>query len=257
MTLGYLTSPLSCNERDNLQFIVGVPFNTKYSSELIEKALPNLFNRDNYVRTSTNGDIIHGLQLFVLCNKTSISVIDDENLITNNGEVVLSAFVYLNKSKMYREDKKFTNTLNDIKAQILEKPDLANNKYKSFVKDNLEITFSDVNKTKILNIKTKDEIVDRQNLEKSCSILLYNTKLSVKECYFRYVKKDPVEKSFHNYKSHLGLDRPYIRGSKRMVNKTFIILIAQIIYCSIHHRMHETDTFKKMTMEKLFIDSKR
>jgi transposase len=83
-----------------------------------------------------------------------------------------------------------------------------------------------------------------------------NGDLSVKECYFLYVKKDTVEKTFHNYKTHLGFDRPYVHGLKRMVNKTFIILIVQIIYCAIHKRMYENDLFKKYTMEEVFLEFK-
>jgi hypothetical protein len=92
--------------------------------------------------------------------------------------------------------------------------------------------------------------------QKSCSILLSNGDLPVKECYFLYVQKDSVEKTFYNYKIHLGLDRPYVHGSKRMVNNTFINLIAQIIYYAIHKRMYENDLFKKYTMEEVFLEFK-
>jgi transposase len=81
--------------------------------------------------------------------------------------------------------------------------------------------------------------------------------LTTKECYNYYIKKDPVEKSFHNYKAYLGLDSPYVHGSKRMINKTFVIFIAKIIFCAIHKVMYDADFFKKMTISEILSGLKK
>jgi transposase len=243
-------------EKKGLKFIIGVPFTTNYSSILVKNAFPDILNRDNYVKTSTNGDMIYGLSAIIVLKNNNFSIVDKDYL-SDSDEYLLNACIFYNKTKATREDKKFTDKLNDIKKEIYLNPDLIFTKYKKFVNDYLSIQFQDNNKSKISKIITNNDKINNEIFEKSCSILLTNDNLPIIDCYTLYTKKDPVEKSFHNYKSHLGLDRPYVHGSKRMVNKTFVILIAQIIYCAIHKKMQDTDSFKKYTIEKIFTELKK
>jgi transposase len=68
-----------------------------------------------------------------------------------------------------------------------------------------------------------------------------------------YVQKDIAEKSFNIFKQHLGLDRPYVHGSKRMINKTFLIFLAQILYCYISKVMFNKNLFKSFSIHKLLL----
>jgi hypothetical protein len=107
--------------------------------------------------------------------------------------------------------------------------------------------------------KEEDEEIKKEQIELKvkylgCFVLLSNLEKDINEAYNVYRKRNVVEHAFKNYKSHLGLDRLYVQGHKRMVNKSFILFIALILYSYIYKIMLEKDMLKKYTIEEMIIE---
>jgi hypothetical protein len=104
----------------------------------------------------------------------------------------------------------------------------------------------------VTQINTYDVKVKDYLQYKGYALFLSNNDIDIKKCYDNYIRKDAVEKSFHNFKGYLGLERPYVHGSTRLVNKSFILMMAQILYCQIHKIMLKKDQFSKFSIPILF-----
>jgi transposase len=232
---------------DGLKFVISVPFTNLYSKELIKIASNDIITADNYIKKAANGDVLKGVQKYLLINNGSFKIIDSIDLCKYDKKYILNAFIYYNKNKALRDEDKFFVDLADNKIKIINNPDnFLNNKYKKY----FDIVFSDDKKT-ISSITTNNQKVNEHLSHNGFMILLSNCDFDKEYCLNIYSKRDVVEKSFHNYKSFLGLDRPYVHGSKRMINKTFIIFISQILFCSLHKLMVDNDMYKNYSIKKM------
>ena len=238
------------NQKD-IKFILGVPLTNNYANELIKDVFSEIDKVENFIYTSSNNDTINGVARNIAIDSKKISVsYDDTGIDNNNDTKILKAFIYYNNNKAIREKNKFKNEYSDIKKQILI--DIKKiEKYKDFIKKYMLIEYLDDNKS-IVSIKENTNNIETHLYTNGFSILITNDDLTVSDCYINYVKKDVVEKSLHNYKKYLGLDWPYVHGNKRMVNKSFIIFICQILYCIIYKTMLEKNLFRKFSIAKMF-----
>ena len=238
--------------KDQIKFILGVPFSTNYAKELVYKVHDQIQNMNNYIKTTNQGENIKGLGRKVLYADGNFEILDDNSEIKcNNVGFILQAYIYFNNNKYIRESNKLCAKINDIKNEILESNKILK-KNKGIAERYLNITQSSDKKT-ITSIEINNDAVYKDLQHEGYTILLTNTDFDCDECYSHYINKDVVEKSFNHYKSHLGLDRPYVHGHKRMINKTFIIFLCQIIYSYIHKQLHDKDFFKTYSIEKLFM----
>jgi transposase len=241
--------------KNELKFIIGVPLSNNYAKQLVKITNEEIKNIDNYVKTTNNGDNIKGIQKIVYFGDKSIQIINDTDITYYDHNKILFVYIYLNNNKSLRESNKFCNKVDTIKNEIIKNRKTVF-KHQEFIKKYLTIEYSADNKN-IVNIKTNYNEVEEYLLYKGYTVLLTNFSINTKDCYISYVKKDAVEKSFHNYKAYLGLDRPYTHGSKRMVNKTFIIYLCQILYSHIYKSMLEKNYFKVFSIPKLFNQLKK
>jgi hypothetical protein len=80
---------------------------------------------------------------------------------------------------------------------------------------------------------------------------------SDKQDFFNiYRKRDIIEKSFNNYKNHLGLDRYHVHGSKNMINNRLCYLLLKL-YIQQYIKKLDIDLFKHMAIEKLLNEMKK
>jgi transposase len=232
-----------------LKFILGVPLTNNYAKKLVELAANNIDKISNYIKTTTKGDNIKGLHFFITPNNESFKIINKSELNNCSDNSILSAFVYFNNNQRVRDYNKFCKKLSEIKNEIL----IDNNKavkHKYFADKYLNIIYDSARKS-IKDINIKDEQVEKCIFNYGYSVLISNSNLNTEQVYRSYVKKDVVEKSFHHFKEYLGLDRPYLHGNKRLINKSFIIQICQIVYCHIHKVMQDNDLFNKFTIPEI------
>jgi transposase len=230
-----------------LKFIIGVPFTTNYSKKLVENVIDHIDRANNYIKTSSKGDTIKGLHRHVAIINDKIKVINDKELENYSNFIILSAFVYYNSNKRLRELNKLTKNLAEAKGDIVK--DNSNIvKYKDFVDKFFDITYSN---GVIVNISINEDKLSEHVKFYGYSVYLSNDTFNTEETYLYYVKKDVVEKSFHHFKAYLGLDRPYCHGNKRLLNKSFIMQLCQIIYCSIHKIMQDKDLFDQFPIKKM------
>ncbi|MDR2442050.1 MAG: IS1634 family transposase [Deltaproteobacteria bacterium] len=235
--------------KKGLKFIVGVPFTTNYAKKLVDSVYDSINNMNNYIKTSTNGDNIKGMRCYINFENQNLILPDTDEDTNFNKQNLLSVYVYFNVNKKMRESNLFCKKLADIKKEILNNQKI-NINHKHLVKQFLDIKYSD-DQSSIVNININQKKVDEHLKYCGYSVLLSNDDLDASKLYITYVKKDVVEKSFHNYKTYIGLDRPYIHGNKRLLNKSFIMQICQIIYCRIHKIMQEKDLYDKFSVPKL------
>jgi transposase len=234
-----------------MKFIIGVPFTTNYAKEAVNIIIKDIENLNNYIKTTNNGDIIKGIKLNIIWEKGIVKFLENTNIILSNNQHLLYCFVTYNKNKAMREEKKFLEKVNDIKNGILNKQKTIYRDNRSFIDEYIIIEYYKETK-EILNIKINENNAYNHLYYSGYSVYISNHDLNITTFYDYYVKKDAVEKSFHNFKEYLGLDRPYVHGSKRMINKSFIIMLAQILYFSVHKVLLEKNLLGKISIPKIF-----
>lgn len=239
-------------ETNAIKFILGVPLTNNYANDLINNVFFDIDSIDNCIYTSSKGDTVKGIAAKIAINSNKISILNDLFIKNNNinSYKTLTAFVYYNYCKAIRDKNKFNNQYNDIKKDIMKNINKIKT-HQNFIDKYMEITYSDGEKS-IFAIKENKKNVESHLKSSGFSILVTNDDINISDCYKYYVKKDVVKKSFHNYKSYLGLDRPYVHGNKRMVNKSFVIFICQILYSLIYNIMLEKNLFRNYSIAKMF-----
>ena len=236
--------------KKGLEFILGVPLTANYAKELIIKARNDVLNINNYIKTTSNGDNIRGIQFFIKPEEKDFKIIDNNDIDKYDKSDLLSAFVYFNINRNQRNTNKLWNSISEAKTEILKNKNNIT-LYKNIVDDFFIIKYDNNDKNKIIDILIDNNKVTERTKNYGYQIIITNSNLDVHETYCSYVKKDVVEKSFHHFKAYLGLDRPYVSGDRRLINKTFIIQLCQIIYCYIHKVMQDNDSFKKFSIKEL------
>ena len=234
--------------KKGLDFIIGVPFTTNYAKKLVDIFNSSIDNMNNYIKTSTNGDNIKGIKHYVRFIDNNIEIIDN-NYKQSDEDIILPVFIYFNNNKKVRESNKFCTKLSEAKKEILTNSKIKS-EYKILAKEFFDIEFTD-DKLSIKNIIIRQDKVDKHLKYAGFSILLSNIDNNAIDTYTTYVKKDVVEKSFHHFKTYLGLDRPYCHINKRLQNISFIMQLCQIIYCSIHKIMQNKDLYSTFSVPKL------
>jgi transposase len=239
--------------KKDLKFILGVPFTNNYAKELVNMSINNIDIIDDYITTTNNKDRIRGITQFALWTDQFERFLSFNELKLYNKQNILALHVYFNHNKQLREIDEFTEEIDKLKIDLIEKGKLFYIKNQIKCDKFLIITFDKHNKNKIINIQTNKIAIQEYIKYFGYSILMSNDIFDKKECYLSYVQKDVAEKSFNIFKQHLGLDKPYVYSSKRMINKTFLIFLAQILYCFISKVMFNKNLFKSFSIHKLLL----
>jgi transposase len=239
--------------KKELKFILGVPFTNDYAKELVNMSINNIDIVDDYIKTTNNKDTIRGTTKYALWTDKFEMFLPFDQLNLYNKQNILALHIYSNQNKRLREIDEFTQDIDKLKNDLMDKGKLLYIKNQKKCDKFLIITFDELNKNKIINIQSNKIAIQEHIKYFGYSILMSNDIFDKKDCYLSYVQKDVAEKSFNIFKQHLGLDRPYVHGSKRMINKTFLIFLAQILYCSISKVMFNKNLFKSFSMHKLLL----
>jgi transposase len=238
--------------KNDIKFLISVPFTSNFTKNLILYVKNAIISPLNIVDKSQNKEQIFGISQKIIWNNNNITIYTGNEDIANS--VILYAYIFYNPSKALKECEKLYSDIKTVYDESIikgcvDKSKSFYNKFFIFNKSNNDnsLPFISINQDKI----------DDYLLNSGFFILLSNVN-SDKQYFFNiYRKRDIVEKSFNNYKNHLCLDRYHIHGSKRMINKSFILFIAQIIYSAIYKKMLDIDLFKHMTIEKLLNEMKK
>jgi transposase len=216
--------------KEDLKFIVSIPLTNIYAKKIIERFKKESKSYDNFLSNTTGSDKLHGKIYPILLHNDLFTLVDEYSCDNPKNKNLLYAYTYYNQLNNYNDKIKKYDEINLAKQHILDTNKIG--KYKSLADKYFIINYS-TDKKKIISIDVRIEVVEDSLKFSGYFILLSNIKKDETEIYNYYRKRNVVEQAFKNYKNHLGLDRLYIQGHKRMVNKTFILFISLIIYSYI------------------------
>ncbi|MDR0550266.1 MAG: IS1634 family transposase [Deltaproteobacteria bacterium] len=229
--------------QSNLRFLISVPFTNNFVKQLVKNVKHNIDIADNYIEADNPNEIIRGVHHFIHWTNNDIVPISEVEASKTNQSEILHAYIYYNPTNAQKERQKFFEKLNNIK--LLKINNQTNiNKDSSFDK----YFIKNGNNSLLLINQTE---VEEHLANSGFFILLSNVKNSPQDNFNIYRKRNVVEKAFNNWKQHLGLDRFHISGNRRMVNKSFILFLTQIVYSAIYKKMLDNHLFKKYTLSNV------
>jgi transposase len=254
--------------KKEIEFLISVPFTCQYATDLVNIE-NNINNFDNYIHTSKEDDICRGKTRFILWNNGFIKFLSDDEVDIYNEDNILKAYIYYNPISALKAEQKFFKILNEAKEKLLKK-----SKDKKYIEYSKYFNIIIDSKTKkVVSITNKIAVIEEHLKTNGYFILLSNSLIknsnndesnnqykiyrNQQDAYNIYRRKDVVEKSFNNYKNHLGLDRFHVHGSKRMINKSFILFLAQILYTLIYKKMIDNKLFESLTFEEMLLEMKK
>jgi hypothetical protein len=129
--------------QNGLKFIIGVPFTSNYSKKIILSVENTINNVDNYIKTSTNGDYIKGLKVYIQWNNGDVSIYNQENTDILENKNILTAYITYNPKKYLRAEKVFLEKLNLVKEDLLNSTKIALKKHKNFIEKFLIVVFTE------------------------------------------------------------------------------------------------------------------
>lgn len=233
--------------KKDIKFIISVPLDNNYLKNIIISDLSIINNMSNYIKTNIESENLRGLHHYIYFEKDKIYEININNTDNLIKEQILSLYIFFSPCKATKEREEFYLRLNEINNYVKEHKKIE--KYRSEIKKFFITEYDKLNNTQ--KFTYNDEAINEHLKFAGYFALLSNTHEKKEYIITIYRKKDVVEKCFNITKKNLGLNRYYIQGNKRMVNKSFIIFISQIVYCYIYKIMSENNKFKKMTIKKL------
>jgi transposase len=222
--------------KNDIDFVISVPLKNNYVKNAINLFRNDKFMYKNYHENRFDKEKIYGdkfnvvkhEKLFKILIKDSIQNINIEQ--NNKLDKNLYLYTFYNNINENKERDIFFEKINKAKNYIL-----TNNKiglYESIAKTYFKLNYSDDRKS-IISIDVNEEKIDEKLRYSGYFALLSNVNKDKQYIYNIYRKRNDVELAFKNYKNYLGLDRLYIHGNKRMINKTFLLFISLIFYSYI------------------------
>jgi transposase len=245
--------------QDNLNFLISVPFTNNFVHELIKIVKDNIDIPENLIKTANDDEYIRGIHIKIAFDGKKFIVNDINNKYINkindneinqlnhtvNKYLMLNSYIYYNPSNAIKEKNKFYSKLFDLRDEIYSKNKILA-KHKSYIKYFIESKVG--NK---IHLEFNNELINNHLSTSGYFILVSNIEKSAQYNYSIYRKKNVVEKAFNNWKQHLGLDRFHVHGHKRMVNKSFVLMLTQILYCAIYKKMLDNNYFKKHSISNI------
>ena len=218
-------------DKQNLRFIVAVPFNLKFSSEAVSKERGTIDTIENTiiigndsvrgVTRRLNWEDRHALAMHVYYNALDAARIKEE-LYGNVASMM----------EILKQDPTNKKTAEKYKKYLEVKADADHGG------NNIVVRHNEVNKK--LSHKGWLVLVGNQFFDATRALAIYRA-------------KDVVEKGFYRMKNCLDLRRLRVHGDITMQSKVFISFIALILECRIHRVMLMSGLYKTMTMKKLIL----
>lgn len=217
---------------NNINFLIAVPFSSKFAKDLVESERKNIDQLDNTIIT-TEGAIrgVHKMRTWH----------------TKANNIKLHAHVYFNPVKAAIEKNKLFAYVTELKQEAERNPD--NAKYKDDFNKYLNIRKS----AKGCKVTVKDDVVENKLRTCGWLVLLSDTLDDPKEALEIYRTKDVVEKSFDRLKNMLDLNRLRVQNDTRMENKLFLAFLALVLISALHKRMKKAELYQHYTMHELLL----
>ena len=221
-----------CREGRNYQFLMSVPFTSKFAKEQVESERKDIDSLSNVILTS--GVPIRGVH----------------KLRAWGSGAKLNTHVFFNPEKALKDRNELFGYVTSLARQAETDP--WNKKLSAEYGKYLNVRRSQ-NAASGVTVSIREDVVASELETVGWFVLLSNHVDNAQTAYDIYRAKDVVEKGFLKYKNHLGLDRLRVHSDDRMQNKIFIAFIALIIASAIHQKMRREDLFKGMTFDKLML----
>ena len=211
------------------RFLICVPFSSKLAKEHVENERADIDRVENVVLTS--GAPIRG-----------VHVLRDWGVGMD-----LNVHAFFNPVKALKEKNEIFGYVASLAREAASDPFDVNRvaeyaKYLNISKNSREVAIS-----------IRDDVINKSLATTGWFLLLSNHIDDPQVAHDIYRMKDVVEKSFAQYKNHLGLGRLRVHSDVRMQNKIFIAFIALIIASAIHETMKRKELYKNMTLDSLIL----
>ena len=224
------------SERQHVDFIVAVPFTSKFAKDLVKgegKGIDTLGNT-----------IVHG--------KDTLRAVTKYRRWNNDYKVYAHVYYNPRKAQGIREDLyAHVATLRD---QAVAQPEkcASNSLYTKY----LIIRRSEKDSSGY-TVNLREDVVEAELETAGWLIVISNFVTDAKEAITIYREKDVVEKGFMRLKNSLDLGRLRVHSEANMQNKVFMGFISLILLSGIHNVMADKKLYSKMTMKKLILTLSR
>ena len=260
--------------KNNIDFIMPVPFTTKISKELLTKHTDALSSPDNF---------------FLLNNRVIFSDIDYIKL--NNHK--LTAFIYLDEKRKSEEVQRLLRRIGEVEREIefhsfnskeevkefIEAYRRGTSKYFSIKVVNTEGGETDTDKAnnekeiskyrkrqnskqneiqkKYILIRKKDEIEKAMNRMGKMILITNRTDLDKEKALSLYKRRNEIERLFDVLKNEIDGNRIRNHSDEAMEGKLFILFVTLVLYASLDKIMKEKGLYKIHTLQEIIYELKK
>jgi transposase len=217
--------------RRNAKFLIGAKSSTLFIRNEIDKVRDKIDSFENY-------SLDH--KCFGYASTTKWNYTNENGTIKEKKQMY--AYVYYNKERAVAAEEKLTIKLAKLYNELKSGNKVEKNKKlyeKYFI-------------VKGKQIITKKDVINEQIKYYGYFVNVSNIKMDVWDARHQYLRKDVVEKAFHNFKDRLGGRRNLVSSEQSLDGKLFVLFVALIIVSYINKQMNKNNIYAEYTMQQLF-----